>query len=157
MRMEVLVFTLVFPLMLADFGRKFMPNILVCDASPDFGFGVCAHDCNAEVAAPVGRLAERCGDFIRLYCQPGDPPEKDRIGVPHRLNLRQSDFITLIRSKARWNAHSSVLEAQALLSTFKWVARNAKRYHMRVITWLCSALYAKVGRQRLPCAGYCAQ
>ena len=103
-----------------------------CDACPDFGFGVSCVECSDRVARQVGRLAERHGDFIRLYRRPDDPLEKDRLGVPHRLPFCQDDFRVVISKRARWAAHSGILEAHGLLLAVKWLSRTPQHHGHRV-------------------------
>lgn len=50
------------PLLPASMDRPFLPKLIACDACPDFGFGVSALCCHRDVAASIGRLAERRGD-----------------------------------------------------------------------------------------------
>ena len=76
---------------------------------------------------------ERRGDYVRLRRRDGDPPEAPRIGEPHKLNLCQDDFRTVVCSKARWQAHPGLLEAHGLLLATRWVARctSALNYSMQ--------------------------
>ena len=81
----------------------------------------------------MGRLAERRGDYVRLIPGDHDEPEVPRIGKLHRLPFRKSDFRVLISSKAKWPAHSGLLECHGVLLTLKWVGRSAKRHHARPV------------------------
>ena len=58
-----------------------------------------------------------------------DPPEVCRLGQPHRLRFSQKDFATVMSCKAKWQAHSGVLEAHAYLLSLKWIARKAASHH----------------------------
>lgn len=88
-RNEIAVITFLMPLMGANLSRDFLCRVTACDACPEFGFGVSSRQCSRHVAEMLGQLAERHGDYVRLYRQPGDPPEKDRLGVPHKLPFRK--------------------------------------------------------------------
>ena len=112
---ELSMCLLLTPLLSAGMDRQFAPVILACDASPQFGFGVCACRCSPSEAAEVGRLGEKRGDCIRLHREPGAPEGKERLGTPHKLHYGQEDFQTVISAKAKWAAHPGVLEAHGLL------------------------------------------
>jgi hypothetical protein len=131
-RNEIAVATFLMPLLGADLSRNFLNKLTACDACPDFGFGVSCVECSDRVARQVGRLAERHGDFIRLYRRPDDPLEKDRLGVPHRLPFCQDDFRVVISKRARWAAHSGILEAHGLLLAVKWLSRTPQHHGHRV-------------------------
>ena len=131
-RDELVVFTFLMPLLGADLTRDFLCRITACDACPEFGFGVSSLQCSLDTARTVSQLAERHGDYVRLYTRPEDPPEKDRLGKPHRLSFGQRDFRCILSKRARWKAHSSILEAHGLLLAVKWLARSAKNHSCRV-------------------------
>ena len=61
-----------------------------------------------------------------------DPVEAPRLGRPHRLRVKQSNFRTIISKRAKWQAHSGVLEAHAYLLALKWLARHPAKHHHRV-------------------------
>eukprot|EP00439_Symbiodinium_sp_Y106_P032149 s3415_g3.t2 len=125
---EFLATFLLAPLLSAGLDRVPLDMLIATDASPEFGFGVCTCPCSPAVAASVCRMAERRGDFVRLTTCPGDPVELRRTGNPRRLRLKQSDFRTVIRSRARWSAHSGVLEMHGYLLGLKWAARSPNRH-----------------------------
>ena len=85
-----------------------------------------------EFARSFGRWAELRGDYIRLFPREGDPVEKSRIGNPRRIDLAQGDFTHVISSRARWNAHSSALEAHGVALVVRWATRNAVTHHRRI-------------------------
>ena len=131
-RNELAVATCLMPLLGADFSREYLNKIIACDACPDYGFGVASLDCKRSVAESFSQFAERQGDYIRLYRRPDDPPEKDRLGVPHRLPFQQEDFSIVISKRACWQAHSGILEAHSLLLAVKWLSRSAKHHGHRI-------------------------
>ena len=130
---ELLTTLLLVPLFAARLDRKPLDMLIATDAAPEFGFGVSACACDSKIAVADCRLAERRGDHVRLYCEQGDTPEISRLGTPHRLPYKQSDFKTVISSKARWSAHSGVLEAHAYLLGLKWVCRHPEKHHCKII------------------------
>merc|ERR1711879_1123596 len=83
-------------------------------------------------AAEVCRLAERRGDYVRLTPGPGDDEEVSRLGRPRRLKYTQRHFTTIVSTRAKWKAHSGVLEAHGYLLGLKWVTRNASWHHHKV-------------------------
>ena len=56
----------------------------------------------------------------------------DRLGIPHNLDLSLYDFTDVLSHKAKWQAHSSVLEAHGLLLGIRWAVRAARRRHSRL-------------------------
>ena len=129
---ELAVATFLMPLLGADLSRDFLCKITASDACPEYGFGVSSLRCSRETARSISQLAERHGDYVRLYCRPGDPLEKDRLGKPHRLPFSQQDFRCVLSKRARWKAHSGILEAHGLLLAVKWLARSPKNHSHRV-------------------------
>jgi hypothetical protein len=102
------------------------------DAAPEFGFGVCVCRCGATDAREVGRLAERRGDYVRLFWNCEGPGYKDRLGTLHVLPFRQPHFCTVVCKKARWKAHSEFLEAHGLLLGVKWALRKSSHHGHRL-------------------------
>ncbi|CAK9074536.1 Pepsin II-4, partial [Durusdinium trenchii] len=121
------------PLLAVSLDRPYHEELLACDAAPEFGFGVCAAPCSQDILHRLGCLAERRGDFVRLYREDGDEPEVPRLGTPHRLNMPKHSFKTVVSSRAKWGAHSGVLEAHGLLLVLKWVGRNWRKHHKRLV------------------------
>jgi hypothetical protein len=79
-------------------------------------------------------LSEKSGDYVRLIVGPGDPPESDRIGHPHRRPLLcLKDFKVVISSKTRFPACSGVQENWELLLASRWLARATKNHGGRVV------------------------
>ena len=130
---ELAVAAFLMPLLGADLSRDFLPQLIACDAAPEFGFGVSFFRCSSKLAEKVGSLAERRGDYIKFFPEPGAPKAKDRLGTPHTLPLRPSKFRTAISAKAKWKAHSGVLEARGLLLAVKWALRNKRNFNRRIV------------------------
>ena len=130
---ELLFTVLLAPLLTAGLARPALDLLIATDASPDFGFGVCVAHCETEEAAEVCRFAERRGDYVRLTVDSSNvAAEVPRLGRMRRLKQTERDFKTIIATKARWKAHSGVLEANAYLLGLKWLARQAPKHHARV-------------------------
>lgn len=106
---EFFVVLALMPLIAAHISQPFLPKLLACDASPEFGFGVCARYCSRELVELLGTMSEKRGHYVTLIPDPG-VPEKDRLGNPHHLPLRMSDLKPVISARARFAAHSGVLE-----------------------------------------------
>ena len=130
---ELLTAIALAPLLPAALDRAYLPELLACDAAPEYGFGVSKLECGQKQVEQVGRLSERRGDYVRLLLGAGDEPELTRCGTPHRLPFKKSAFRTLIRSKARWQAHSGLLECHGVLLTVKWICRSRARHHKRAV------------------------
>ena len=129
---ELLIAVALAPLLTASLDRQPISKLVAADAAPEFGFGVSVCECTSEEAAEICRLAERRGDFVRLKPEQSDPVEVHRLGNPHRLRHTQKDFKTVICSRAKWKAHSGVLEAHAYLLALKWASRRAGNHHSKV-------------------------
>ena len=82
--------------------------------------------------AQVGSLSERRGDFVRFF-SPSQASDRDRIGKPHTLPFGQSRFRDAISAKAKWEAHSSILEAHGLLLAVKWLLRTPVNFNRRLV------------------------
>ena len=108
---ELAVSSFLMPLLGADLRRTFVPFLTACDASSVFGFGVSFMKVKQSVATQVGSLAERRGDFVKFYNNPGEPEPRDRLGNPHLLPFSQSNFKVAISARAKFQAHSGALEA----------------------------------------------
>jgi hypothetical protein len=108
---ELAVSSFLMPLLGADLRRTFVPFLTACDASSVFGFGVSFMKVKQSVATQVGSLAERRGDFVMFYNNPGEPEPRDRLGNPHLLPFSQSNFKVAISARAKFQAHSGALEA----------------------------------------------
>ena len=129
---ELLLTIALAPFWQADLTRQWLPQIVASDASVEFGFGVCYADCTVDVARSVGRLAEKRGDFVRLDREAGDEPERDRIGVPHRLGIAKSAFHTVLSAKKQYTAHSGALEATGVHQMLKWLLRSPSKQNHRI-------------------------
>ena len=129
---EMVTVLMLLPLLPAAMDRGCGNEILATDASPEFGFGVSRANCSRECARHLCGLAEKRGDYVRLFPAPGDPPVVDRLGIPHNLDLSLHDFTDVLSHKAKWQAHSSVLEAHGLLLGIRWAVRAARRHHSRL-------------------------
>ena len=64
---ELAVAALLMPLLGADLSRDFLPQLIACDAAPQFGFGVSFFRCSSKLTEKVGSLAERRGDYIKFF------------------------------------------------------------------------------------------
>ena len=129
---EMLVTLLLAPLLSVDLDRQPLQQLVATDAAPQYGFGVSVCSCSKYEAEQVCSLAERRGDYVRLTADPGDPVEAPRLGVPRRLAATMKDFKTVISSRAKWPAHSGVLEAHGYLLALKWVARRSAKHNSNV-------------------------
>ncbi|CAE7547923.1 unnamed protein product [Symbiodinium natans] len=129
---ELLVTLLLAPLLAVSLDREPLHMLVATDAAPEHGFGISTCSCDAKTAMEVCRLAERRGDYVRLAAAPGDPTEVARLGSPHRLPQTQLDFKTVMSAKAKWTAHSGVLEAHAYLLALRWLARQPKKHHRKI-------------------------
>ena len=76
-------------------------------------------------------LAERRGDYVKLFPKPGEPQQPDPLGTPHLLELKQEDFKGLI-SKAKFKAHSGLLEGHGSLLAVRCITRAWHKHHSRV-------------------------
>ena len=132
-RTELIVSACLSPLLGADLGRDFLSKLIACDASGAYGFGVSYMPCSAHLVKKVSLLSERRGDFVRLFPEEGGSRTKDRVGVPHMLPFHQWQFRTAIRAKAKWKAHSGILEGHALLLALKWVLRSPGNFGRRLV------------------------
>ena len=130
---ELFTMLALLPLLPAASDRQYLSELLACDAAPEFGFGVSALECGRKQVEKIGRLSERRGDYVRLLVEENDEPEKTRCGKPHRLAFKKSAFKTLISSKAKWQAHSGLLECHGVLLTVKWICRSRARHHRRAV------------------------
>ena len=129
---ELLVTLLLAPLLAVSLDREPLQMLVATDAAPEYGFGMSTCSCDAKTAMEVCRLAERRGDYVRLAPARGDPTEVARLGSPHRLPQTQLDFKTVMSAKAKWTAHSGVLEAHAHLLALRWLARQPKKHHRKI-------------------------
>lgn len=129
---ELLTFLLLLPLVFADMGRTHAPLVLATDAAPEFGFGVSVHRCSSKLAATIGRLAEKRGDFVKLTLNDDEPTPKDRIGEPHSIALCKDDFTTAISSSRRWPGHPGALEAHGVLLGVRWCTRQPCLHDTRI-------------------------
>ena len=132
-RQELAVALGLLPLLTVSLDRPYLNKLLACDAAPEFGFGVCAAKVSPVTMHQLGILAERRGDYVRLHRRPGDADEIPRLGTPHRLHLPKQAFKKVISSRARWQAHSGVLEAHGLLLALKWAARSRASFHKKLV------------------------
>ena len=141
------------PLLCVRLDKQYTNDLLACDAAPEFGFGVSVKTCSEDIVQRLGCLAERRGDYVRVHKEPGEI-EKSRLGTPHRLPLRKRDFRTLVSAPAKWKAHSSTLEAHALLLTLKWLSRSAKKHHKKVVVLVdAKAVLGAVAKGRTSAPG----
>ncbi len=136
---ELCLFSALAPLLVADLARDYVPSIVASDAAPEFGFGVASAPATQDLLQELGRLAEHRGDYISLAEHRGDleaEAEKPRLGKAHRLALRRCDFSHILSVRARREEHSGVLELNAALLLYKWLARAPRHHGKRVLTLL---------------------
>ena len=62
-----------------------------------------------------------------------DEEERPRLGTPHKLGLRKSDFTTVVSARAQYRAHSGALEATAVVLLLKWLLRSPSKHAHRVV------------------------
>ena len=130
---ETICSILLAPLLSVSLDRPYLGELIATDAAPEFGFGVVAKKCTADLAARLGALSERRGDHIRLFSCEDAAPEVSRLGTPHRLHFDQKSFRTIISARAKFEAHSGVLELHGLLLAVKWLTRTAANHSKRVV------------------------
>ena len=130
--LEIAAFACIMPSLRAGLDRPWHDELLACDAAPEYGFGVVASTPCPCIVADVARYAERRGDYVKLYRDEADEPEKPRQGYPHALPLRHSDFRTIISSRAKYLAHSGILEGHGLLVVMKWFTRSLRNHGKRL-------------------------
>ena len=128
---ELLITVMLSPLFAVSLDREPLGFLVATDAAPEYGFGVSVCRCSSSESAQVCRLAERRGDYVRL-CPSETIVEVSRLGQERRLKQKETDFSTVVSAKAKWKAHSGVLEANAYLLGLKWVARQASKHHHKV-------------------------
>ena len=152
-RAEIALALVLAPLAEVDTAAPWCSDVLATDASKVFGFGVTVATTTPTVARDIGRLAKHHSFFATLIDHPGDQEPKERTGQEHKLPLNQSDFHTVISSRARFVAHSGALEANAVVLGLRWLSRRAANVGRRV-AMLCDAqavLHAlKKGRSSAP-------
>ena len=129
---ELLMSVCLLPLMTADFSRPWHPEFTACDASGAFGFGVSVAKASVNAVSEVGRLADKRCDFVRVFPSPDDPLPVLRAGVLTHLPVATNEFVHVIASRARWPAHSSILEAHALKLAIKYHSRRAHTHGSRL-------------------------
>ena len=128
---ELLITLALAPLLSVRLDKQPLNFLTASDAAPQYGFGVTMCPCSPADAREVCRLAERRGDYVRLE-ESSSAAEISRLGTPRRLKYKQSSFKTVLSCKAKWPAHSGVLEAHAYLLSLRWVARKAANHHRKV-------------------------
>ena len=82
--------------------------IMASDASSVHGYWTSVCACAPGVAHDIGRLAERRDDYVRQRREPGDEPERLRIGQSHAFGLRKADFTDVLSIKVPKVEHPSV-------------------------------------------------
>ena len=113
--------------------KQWHPDILACDASPAFGFGVCRLRASVATARRLGRLSEKRGDYVVLARDSLDAALPSRIGSPHALPVKQSAFTSLVSCRARFPAHPGLLEAHALRIALEWFGRSSAHISRRLV------------------------
>ena len=81
------------PLWSFDLTKAWCPTIIASDASPSYGFGICAWEGGVSAARRLGGLSDRWGDYVTLMApHPGDLADTSKVGKPHYLHIPQSAF-----------------------------------------------------------------
>ncbi len=109
----------------ADLSRPWLPCMAATDASGSFGFGVCLASCSPGLSRDVAAHAGAWDHYLRLTPEPGDEPERPRVGRELRLGLGQSHFKRLLAVRARKLEHSGSLEATGVVLGLRRLARRA--------------------------------
>jgi hypothetical protein len=120
----------------ADLSREFLPFISATDASSSFGFGVCVANASMDKIREVAACAEKRGDYVVLadsVSKQSATQPKSRLGTPHNLDLKQSDFKTILSIPALRKAHNNLLEADAYLMWLRWLLRSTRNHNSRAI------------------------
>ena len=148
----ILAFALA-PLWSVDLRTPWLERLVASDASDAFGFGVCSAPCPVEVARQAAGQSARQEAHVRLIQEPGDDPEKPRLGKAYRIPLPMSHFKVLASRKAKYRDHSGGLEATALELAMDLLSRDRHAHGSRV-TFLVDAravlFAAEKGRSTAP-------
>ena len=132
---ELLTFLLLAPVLEADLRRPWLNNIVACDASSAYGFGVAVADVTTDDARRVGRFADISGSYVRVdrsIPHPNDEDERPRVGTRQELGLSKHHFRPVIAQRAKFKAHSGALEASGVSLAVKWILRDRRRHGKRV-------------------------
>ena len=91
--------------------------------------------CSAAEARSICQLAEKRGDYVRPTSDggPDEEPERPRLGRPHRLDLSRRSFQAVLCVRRLVDAHSGVLELQALVLLVCWLLRSRRKQRHRVV------------------------
>ncbi len=148
---ELTIFNALYPLLDANLARPWLPDFFATDAAPEYGFGTCRASVGADFVRELARLSERRGDYVRL-CKPGGPAaEKSRLGRPRRLPLHASSFSISLCRRAKYKAHSGVLELECVLLWLKWLCKTYRRHHSRALVLIdTKAALGAVAKGRSP-------
>jgi len=141
------------PLWSVDLRSEWLDQLIATDASDVFGFGVCSTPCSPALARQVGAQCSRRGDHVRFQQEPGDDPEKPRLGTAFRLPFGMSRFKTLASRRAQYVDHSGGLEATALGLGLDLLSRRLSTHGKRVAVLVDAqaVLYAaEKGRSSAP-------
>ena len=130
---ELLLAFALAPLWAVDLRAPWLERLVASDASQSFGFGVCAAPCPADVVRRTAMQTARQEGHVRLTQEPGDEPEKPRLGDAFRIPLSMSDFKTLASRKAKYQDHSGGLEASALVLAMDLLSRDKSAHGARVV------------------------
>jgi len=122
----------------SDLSREFLPRIFASDASSDFGFGASVAPATIDEVRQIARVAEKQGDYVMLD---GGTEDAKRLGQPHFLNLKKSDFVHILSVKKLLAAHINVLEGEAYILLLRWILRSCKQHSSRVVILVDSSVW----------------
>lgn len=130
---ELLVFTLLAPLLVADLEREFLPLLACSDASPSFGFGVSVRKCCLETITQLASRSERHGDYLTFDDDVLADKTQRRVGQPIQLPFSMESFTDVLSIKATHVEHSGKMEAHGLLLMVQWALRSVARFSSRLV------------------------
>ncbi len=100
-----------------DMRRPLQPLVIASDASTSFGLAVSVAELDVDHVRRLARLDTKAGHHVVLG--DGDaPPDKDRVGKPHDLGLRMTDFATVLSVRAP-EEHVNIMEGKAFLAALR--------------------------------------
>lgn len=110
-----------------DLCRPYADSVGASDAAQDFGFGVSVCSSTPEPARSLISLSEWREDYVRLSRGLDDEAERPRLGAPHKLDLKKSEFKDVISARTQRRDHPRVMELGALIMLLQWALRKRSR------------------------------
>ncbi len=114
-----------------DMRRPHQPLVIASDVS--------VAELDVDHVRRLARLDAKADDHAMLSGG-GAPPDKDRIGEPHDLGLRVTDFATVLSARAP-EEHINIMEGKAFLAALRWVLRRPDRHRRRVVVLIDSRVW----------------